>query len=203
MRNINIPIAKRQYEPGEEQVFRDNVRRGLENALPKSALFDQGNNQPLFYGQPHAFAQGTNAAFSVAASTLTYLPFPTIVMTHPDLIASGEFKTAYAMDVEVTVNLYHAAPGGPARQAQYTLYLSKYDGASYVGDFIVGATNEEFSVAWNLTATIMFASAGTNFLRARLIHNDTGANLFDLTQSWMSVKQLSGDPQAVAASGRM
>lgn len=193
-RVVSVPIAPLHFKRDEEQVFRDLVRREIQNSVARSSMFNPTTNHPIFWGQPHAQALGTNNAFSVPAATLTYLPFPNITMTHENLVASGEFKTAFAMDIEATINLYHPSPGGAARTAQYTLYFSGWDGSSYGPDTIVGAATQDFSAAWSLNVTVMIASAGLKFLRARLIHNDVTANVFDLTQSWFSVKQLGANP---------
>lgn len=197
MRTLNIPIARDRYDRQEEQVFRERIRRAVEDSVSRESLYHPTTGLPLFFGQPHAQALGTNNAFSVTQNVLTHIPFPNIVMTHPNLVASGEFKTAYAMDVEISGSLYHAAPGGAARTAAYTMYFSLYNGSTYGTDFIAGAVTQEFSIAWTLHTSVMFASQGLNFIRMRLIHNDTAANLFDLTKSWMNIKQLGIDPKTV------
>lgn len=194
MTGIALPRAPIAFDRMEEQVFRDLVRKGVQDSVSRSSIFNPNTNQPLFFGQPHAQAFGTDSAFVVAPSTLTYLPMPDMEMTHPNLVASGEFKAAYQMDIEIAAQIYHPPPGGAARTAQYDLYASVWNGTTYISDTLVGSISQDFAVGWSLHFSGMALALGVSFIRLRMFHNDSANNTFDLTKSWMNVKQLSLEP---------
>lgn len=198
-RTLSMPTAPRSYDRAEEQVFRQRIRQAVESALFREALFNPANNQPYFLGQPHAKMVGTNSALSVNASTITHLPLPTVSMTHGNLVASGEFKAVHAMDVEVAFNIYHSAAGTLA-SAPVTAYVSVWNGSTYPSDLFAELEDRDMTKLWGMHKVVMLSLTSGQMIRLRVQHVDSGANTFDLTKSWMTVKSLQTDPRAVESA---
>lgn len=192
MRTLNIPIARDRYDRSEEQVFRERVRRAIEDSVSRESLFNPTTGRMLNFGITHSKMVGTNAALSVAASTITHLPLPTISISHPNLIDAGEFKAKYAMDVEITYNIYHSVAG--AGNADVTAYLSLWNGTTYPSELFSELNSMDMTKLWGLSKTVMLTLTTGQMVRLRVQHTDSGANTFDLTKSFMTIRQLSVDP---------
>jgi hypothetical protein len=180
MTSPTLPIAPLNYDQREERGFRGRVSLEIGKKLSTSEL------TTAFGGIPNAALRGTNAAFVVNATPAT-LPFNTVQTYDARLIVGTNFNLSYPMNVMVEMELFIAAAAAGAAQAT----LSLYAGATLLGS----NTRPEASVTGETSYRSIIFSNMPPTQNITIKMSCTKNLTIDLTQSWLWILGLSGDPR--------
>jgi len=115
-----LPTAIEKYDRRNEQNFREWVRRNMETKLDNEGL-------PAFSGVPLMLVNGTNAAWSAAASVLTKVPFNTVITnssSHVFSTSGNTFTVTFGGTYRFYSHMFHNG-GGAVKKVDIAVCIFK------------------------------------------------------------------------------
>ena len=190
MRTLNIPIARDHYDRQEEQVFRERIRRAIEDSIGKTDL-------PAYPGIPLMLVSGTNTAWSAPASVLTKVPFNTIITNNSSHVFStsgSTFTVAYGGTYRFYSHVFHNG-GGAVKKVDIAVCIFK-NGVEALRNTV----QRELDQIWNAEGIFIAPLVTGDVVDLRVGHTETVSVAFDLTYSRMMLEQMTPNPAYVDRS---